>query len=114
MLSPINKKRPVFRAVGVFLGYKNSPYGSRGCVFYSFPFSQWNQKGSKRNYLDILFFYLLEGFFVLLLFIYRLFRAFLFTIYFRHFVLPPINIQKQQVSRWRFGLMKISRQMFRY
>ena len=31
------------------------------------------------------------GFFWAFPFVYRLFRAFLFTIHFRHFVLPPIN-----------------------
>ena len=56
--------------------------------------------------MDILFFYLLEGFFVLLLFIYRLFCTFLFTILFRHFVLPPIYIAINSFSKNIFSALK--------
>nr|DAY26203.1 MAG TPA: hypothetical protein [Caudoviricetes sp.] len=56
MLSPINKKRPIFRAMGVFLGYKNSPYGSRGCVFYSFPSPNGTKKEVKGTIWTFCFF----------------------------------------------------------
>ncbi|MGP1501935.1 MAG: hypothetical protein ACTTJM_09165 [Bergeyella cardium] len=38
------------------------------------------------------------GFFLVSSFIYRLFRAFLFTILFRHFVLPPIQAGAYQIK----------------
>ena len=38
-----------------------------------------------------------SGFFRAFSFVYRLFRAFLFTILFRHFVLPPIQGKHSKV-----------------
>ena len=63
MLSPINKKRPIFRAVGVFLGYKNSPYGSRGCVFYSFPSPNGTKKEVKGTIWTFCFFLIFGAFY---------------------------------------------------
>ena len=40
-----------------------------------------------------------SGFFRAFPFVYRLFRAFLFTIHFRHFVLPPIQSSEQKCQR---------------
>lgn len=40
-----------------------------------------------------------SGFFRAFPFVYRLFRAFLFTILFRHFVLPPIGAKKRTEKR---------------
>lgn len=63
MLSPINKKSPIFRAVGVFLGYKNSPYGSRGCVFYSFPSPNGTKKEVKGTIWTFCFFLIFGAFY---------------------------------------------------
>ena len=63
MLSPINKKRPIFRAMGVFLGYKNSPYGSRGCVFYSFPSPNGTKKEVKGTIWTFCFFLIFGAFY---------------------------------------------------
>ena len=39
-----------------------------------------------------------SGFFRAFPFVYRLFRAFLFTILFRHFVLPPIQTENLAIK----------------
>ena len=52
-----------------------------------------------------------SGFFRAFPFVYRLFRAFLFTILFRHFVLPPIIFCmieiRMKFSLWRLMTFKI-------
>ena len=82
MLSPINKKRLVFRAVGVFLGYKNSPHGSRGCVFYSFPSPNGTKKEVKGTIWTFCFFIFWRAF----LCFYSLFIGF-FALFYLLFIL---------------------------
>ena len=95
MLSPINKKRPIFRDVGVFLGYKKSPYGSRGCVFYSFPSPNGTKKEVKGTIWTFCFFIFWRAF----LCFYSLFIGF-FALFYLLFILDIlfyplyINLQK--------------------
>ena len=42
-----------------------------------------------------------SGFFQAFPFVYRLFRAFLFTILFRHFVLPPIILKLNNINYFK-------------
>ena len=93
------QKRPIFRAMGVFLGYKNSPYGSRGCVFYSFPSPNGTKKEVKGTIWTFCFFIFWRAF----LCFYSLFIGF-FALFYLLFILDilfyPLYLILKMQSRF--------------